>query len=137
MYILDLQVWRPSPTVQSDGSYSLVGNNRFNSVSLSEGVVKVTPLPQDQIRFSPGDVLGFYVESSRITNSETRGVVTLNDFEVVGDGGFETEEVWYAKLTNTTLLDVDRPASINVGPNGTLNTFTNAAPVISVSLSKY
>ena len=137
MYILDLQVWRPSPTVQTDGSYSLVGNNRFTSVLLSGGLARVTPLPQNRIQFQSGDVLGFYVESTRASNAGSRGVVTLNDFEAAGDGGFETEEVWYAKVANITLPDIESPIHIDVGPNRTLNTFTNAAPVISVSMSKY
>ena len=36
-YTLDLQVWRPSPTVDDStgtGCYSLVGNNRFSSTSV-------------------------------------------------------------------------------------------------------
>ena len=69
-YILDLQVWRPSPTVDDStgaGQYSLVGNNRFTSISLPMGggasqVAILTPSSQaqDYIQFQPGDVLGFY-----------------------------------------------------------------------------
>ena len=47
MYTLDLQVWRPSPMVKTTSCYSLVGNNRFTSVSLNSSVAVVTPLPQD------------------------------------------------------------------------------------------
>ena len=53
-YTLDLQVWRPSPTVNDStgtGQYSLVGNNRFTSISLSEELAIVTPSPQDYIQF--------------------------------------------------------------------------------------
>ena len=49
-YSLDLQVWRPSPTVDDStgtGCYSLVGNNRFISIRLNDGVALVTPSPQD------------------------------------------------------------------------------------------
>ena len=54
LYTLDLQVWRPSPTLNdstSTGCYSLVGNNRFTSISLSDQVARVTPSPQDYIQF--------------------------------------------------------------------------------------
>ena len=136
MYVLDLQVWRPSPTVNTDGCYSLVGNNRFTSVSLSEGVAVVTPLPQDMIQFQPGDVLGFYVESSRTRNPETRGVVTLNDFSARGDRGFETEQVWHGRVDNDDIL-TNAECPYAVGSSRVLSTSTNAAPVISVSLSKY
>ena len=76
-YTLDLQVWRPSPTVDDStgtGQYSLVGNNRFTSISLSGRVAIVSPSPQDYIQFQPGDVLGFYVEEARDGND---GVVVL------------------------------------------------------------
>ena len=76
-YALDLQVWRPSPTVNDStgaGQYSLVGNNRFTSISLRSGVAIVTPSPQDYIQFQPGDVLGFYVEEAR---RDDEGVVVL------------------------------------------------------------
>ena len=59
-YTLDLQVWRPSPTVDNStgaGYYGLVGNNRFTSISLSDQVVVVTPSPQGYIQFQPGDYL--------------------------------------------------------------------------------
>ena len=42
LYTLDLQVWRPSPTVDDStgtGCYSLVGNNRFTSISLDDDQV--------------------------------------------------------------------------------------------------
>ena len=68
-YSLDFQVWRPSPTVNGStgtGCYSLVGNNRFTSIPLIDGLARVTPSPQDFVQFQPNDVLGFYVESASI-----------------------------------------------------------------------
>ena len=61
-YTLDFQVWRPSPTVSTSsgaGCYSLVGSNKFTSISLANGLARVTPSPQDYIQFQSGDVLGF------------------------------------------------------------------------------
>ena len=61
-YTIDFQVWRPSPTTPQDdtlgtGYYSLVGNNRFSAIDLSNNVAQVTPSPQDYIQFRPGIVL--------------------------------------------------------------------------------
>ena len=64
VYTLYLQVWRPSPTVQTTGCYSLVGNNRFTSVPLFNQVAVVTPLSEARIKFQPGDVLGFSLENT-------------------------------------------------------------------------
>ena len=131
MYTLDLQVWRPSPTVETTGCYSLVGSNRFTSVPLNDRVALVTPLPQERIQFQPGDVLGFYVESTR---GGDRGVVILNDLSEQGDNGYETEEVWHADISNAVVPNFNCPFS--VGSAGVLNTFTRAAPVISISYCK-
>jgi hypothetical protein len=90
-----IQVWRPSPTVDDStgtGCYSLVGNNRFTSISLSNGVAQVTPSPQDYIQFRPGDVLGFYVEEA---SEATDGVVVLTT------SSFTSELVWYASIAPT------------------------------------
>ena len=131
VYNLDLQVWRPSPTVQTAGCYSLVGNNRFTSVSLTDQLVMVTPQPQERIEFQPGDVLGFSLEN---TEGDDGGVVLLRDSEEQGDYGYETEEVWYANISNTVSDNGPRvhpfPASRG------LSTSTRAAPVMSVSYSE-
>ena len=128
-YTLDLQVWRPSPTVDDStgtGCYSLVGNNRFTSISLSDDVAQVTPSPQDYIMFRPGDVLGFYVEEA---GRDSAGVVILT---TSGDTStFTSESVWYAIPSVTASQNGDCPYS--VGSNGILNTLTRAAPVISIS----
>ena len=113
------------------GCYSLVGNNRFTSVSLSGRVAVVTPLPQNRIQFQPGDVLGFYVENAR---GGDRGVAILSDLNENGDRGYETEEVWHANIADLILTNIDCP--FPVGASEALNTFTHAAPVISVSFSK-
>ena len=130
IYDLDLQVWRPSPTVLTTGCYSLVGNNRFTSVPLANGVAVVTPSPQEQIQFQPGDVLGFMMENPHGRNG---GVVLLVD-SPEQDGGYETEEVWHADVSNTLINNAQCP--FPVGPGRILTTSTSAAPVISVSYSK-
>ena len=133
LYTLDLQVWRPAPNVTSTGCYSLVGNNRFTSITLMNQVAVVTPLPQNRIQFESGDVLGFFVESAH-ERPDDRGVVILSDRINRGDGGYETEEVWYADMSNPVIGNAMCP--FPVGSNRVLSSFTDAAPVISVSVSK-
>ena len=132
VYNLDLQVWRPSPTVQTSGCYSLVGNNRFTSVSLAHQVAVVTPLPQQQIEFQPGDVLGFMLEN---TDGNDGGVVLLVD-SPKQEGGYETEEVWLADFSNPVFNNGPCHLAVGSEPGRQLNTVTSAAPVISVSYSK-
>ena len=131
LYTLDLQVLRPSPTVDEStgtGCYSLVGNNRFTSISLSGRVATVTPSPQDYIQFQPGDVLGFYVEEARGTND---GVMVLTS-----PSSFTSELVWYASIAPTMATSQNGGCPYSVGSNGVLSSFTQAAPVISIATSK-
>ena len=134
-YTLDLQVWRPSPTVDDStgtGCYSLVGNNRFTSISLNGGVAVVTPSPQDYIQFQPGDVLGFYVEEARDTDN---GVVILTSYE--GITSFTSELVWHASIAPSMATSQNGDCPYSVGSNGgVLNTLTRAAPVISIATGK-
>ena len=138
MYTLNLQVWRPSPTVEITGCYSLVGNNRFTSVSLSNRAAVITPLPQDRIQFQPGDVIGFYVENDR-GGDLPRGVVVVDDLNMQGDKQYKTEEVWHADISNAIISDLDCPFPVGSPISGSfrvLTDFTNAAPVITVAYSK-
>ena len=56
----------------------------------------------------------------------------LRDSGEQGDNGYETEEVWHADFSNPIISNRDCP--IPVGR--VLNTFTSAAPVISISYGK-
>ena len=130
-YSLDLQVWRPSPTVNDStgtGCYSLVGNNTFTSITFSDNLVRVTPSPQDYIQFQFGDVLGFYVEEARDDND---GVVILNSNV---DKSFTSERVWYASIAPTMATSQNGDCPYSVGSTGgVLNTATRAAPIISIA----
>ena len=132
VYTLDLQVWRPSPTVDDStgtGCYSLVGNNRFTSISLSSQVAIVTPSPQDYIQFQCGDVLGFYVEEARNSND---GVVL-----VAGDNPARST-VWVANIAPSMATSQIGNCPYSVGSNGVLNTpIRRIAPVISIKTGKY
>ena len=133
IYNLVLQVWRPSPTVQTTGCHSLVGINRFTSVSLANGVAVVTPLPQEKIEFQPSDVLGFSLEN---TDGDEGGVVILMDSSERGDSVYETEEVWYTDFSNLVFPNGECQLAVGSQPGRNLNTLISAAPIISASYSK-
>ena len=128
-HTLDLQVWRPSPTVDDStgtGQYSLVGNNRFTSISLTSQVAIVTPSPQDYIHFQPGDMLGFYMEEAR---RDKDGVVVLTS-----PSNFTSEVVWYASIDPAMATS---QSVYFVGSSGDLNSSIDAAPVISIKTGSY
>ena len=136
-YSLAFQVWRPSPTVNRStgtGCYSLVGDNRFISASLSDGILKVTPSPRDYIMFQPRDVLGFYIRSVSIRSPDEipNGLVIQTSPK-----RFTSELVWYTSISSyIRMLTVD-DCPCSVGHKGILVSSTQAAPVISVGMSKY
>ena len=136
MYSLDFQVWRPSPTVNGStgtGCYSLVGNNRFTSISLSSGLAIVTPSPRDYIQFQPQDVLGFYIESAIIRPS---GDIPNGLVLQTTPTRFTSELVLYASIAPTMATSQSGDCPYSAGVNGVLDTSTHAAPVISVGASK-
>ena len=136
LYTLDLQVWRPSPTVQLSGCYSLVGSNTFSNITLVDQVALLTPSPQTHeiLYFQPGDVIGFRVLNARLPEN---GVVVLLDRSVAGDNGYETEELWHADISSSIITNAMCPLPVGAEPRRALNTLVRAAPVISVSYSKY
>ena len=126
-YTLNLQVWRPSPTVDDStgtGNYNLVGNNRFTEISLSDdGAIVITPSPSDHIQFRPGDVLGFHVENAKNDNA---GLV------VVTTGSFTSERVWHASVSS-----LNENCPVSAGSGGVLNTLLQGAPVIEIDTGNY
>ena len=133
-FTFDFQVWRPSPTVNEDGCYSLVNNFITRSISLTTSpavshVARVTPPPEYQLQFQPGDVLGFYVESHGTGSDNDNGVVLL------GNGSHTSELVWFTRIAQPSQSADSCPYP--VGTNGVLKLSTNAAPVISISVTSY
>ena len=106
----------------------------FTSVSLTNQVAMVTPLPEDRIQFQPDDVLGFMLEN---TDGTDGGVVLLRDSPEQGDGGYETEEVWHADISDAIIGNRQCLYPVGTEPGRILNMRTSAAPVISVSYSKF
>ena len=135
-FTFDFQVWRPSPTVSKDGCYSLVNNYIVRSTSLPvdpkvSHVARVTPLPQNQLQFQPGDVLGFYVESHGTSSDHDNGVVFLND------SNHASELVWHARIDGAERTSQSGSCPYPVGTNGVLQTSRHVAPVISLSTTVY
>ena len=131
-YTLDLQVWRPSPTVDDStgtGCYSLVGNNRFTSVDLgTTQLAQVAPLPNDRIQVQPGDVLGFFVDNP---NNEKNGVVALKD------NPYSADIVWFGNVEGYVVSNSECPYPVRSHSDAILNTMRRAAPVISLFMSKW
>ena len=136
LFTFDFQVWRPSPTVNENGCYSLVDNFTVRSTSLPSGpavnhVARVTPLPQNQLQFQPGDVLGFYVESHGAISDDDNGVVLLDN------GSYTSELVWFARINIAAQPPQSGSCPYPVGTNALLGSLTHAAPVISLSIQMY
>ena len=117
------------------GRYSLVGNNRFISISLNSGLARATPSPQDyMIHFQPGDVLGFYMESDEHRDKHgDPGIVLKSNSK-------NSELVWHASMdrNEAALLRKGCPYTwlLNGGGNRELPiSFTRAAPIISIRTS--
>ena len=132
VYDIFFQVWRPSPTVQSNGCYSLVGENRFTSILLDDsGLVSETPEPSNIISVRPGDVVGYYTFSRRAEdNSNSQGIQLDTDYADI---------VWYLADFDTnpnTMGASNCPLPVGDGPDRILTLSTNAGPVLSVSISK-
>ena len=133
VYDIFFQVWRPSPTVQDNGCYSLVGENRFTSIHLGDdGLVSKTPKPSNIISVQPGDVVGYYTFSrDDPDNSGSQGIQLDTDYT--------DDIVWYlADFTpdSITLEATNCPLPVGDGPDRILTSSTNAGPVLSASISK-
>ena len=129
-YDIFFQVWRPSPTVQDDGCYSLVGENRFTSIFLGDGgLVSETPEPSNIISVQPEDVVGYYTFSRSEPNNSRQEGIQLNT-------SYSSDTVWYYANSDTNPLPIgtsDCPLPIGRETDRILTSSTNAGPVLSVS----
>ncbi len=130
-YTMSFQVWRPnSPSpVDTDGCYTMQGTNHFPAITLGDpdtnerGIVTGVPLESERIEVQPGDVVGFYLESSR---EDDDGIL----FAEEQDG----ESVWFATgdVTGSGLTCL-----FPVGRGRTLSSFTNLAPLITATVCEF
>ena len=128
VYTIHFQVWRPSPTVGSDGAgcYSLVGENRFTSIRLINRVVSETPEPTNIISVQPGDVVGYYVLSSE-----------RDDDGIQMDSNDDSINIYYNEDNGGNPISLGPDScQVSVGFQGLLTEFTSAAPQLSIDISK-
>ena len=127
-YTIHFQVWRPSPTVGSDGAgcYSLVGENRFTSITLINRAVSETPEPTNIISVQPGDVVGYYVLSSE-----------RDDDGIQMDSGDDSINIYYNEDNGGNPISLGPDScQVRVGDGGLLTESTSAAPQLSIDVSK-
>ena len=124
VYSITFQVWRPnSPSpVDTDGCYTTIGSNYFPDIVLdSDRAVRETPPASERIHVQPGDVIGFYLTTSR---DDT-------DSGIRFDEDYTEESVWYA--TGNIISGIP-PCQFPVGNGRTLSSFTNLAPRITAAV---
>jgi hypothetical protein len=124
VYNIHFQVWRPSPT--SSHCYHLVGENRFPETNVTSAPLWLSPQSGDVIAVRPGDVLGYFVSSTR---GPVAGIQT--DRESIND------VVYHTDLRGEPLVMGPDTCPVSVGPEGMLNSSVNAAPVINAEIGEY
>ena len=137
-YTISFQVWRPSSPspVDNDGCYSMVGMNHFSSIPLADdmsnerGMVNGTVPESERIEVQPGDVVGYYLDSSRDGRD---GIQYAGDDDNEPD--YIDEAVWY----DIGIMGSTGPPQcpFPVGPDRTLSSSTNRAPLITAVICKY
>ena len=122
-YDINFQVWRPSPTVQDTGCYSLVGQNLFTSITMLNDHAITGLVPTNTLQVSIGDVVGLYV------------------FNPIADGrGIQLDtsnpaSFWYATGATLSAGNPDCPLPVGAGRALSLSR-TDAAPIITVGVGK-
>ena len=94
------------------GCYSLIDDFTSSSISttLRDPVARVVPLPQDQLQFESGDVLGIYVERHGVESKDNDGAVVLSD------GSRSSELVWHDIVDITAAAELSIPSSLSAVP---------------------
>ena len=129
-YHITFQVWRPSPTVNSDGCYSLVGENVFTSFTFSDGgFVQLTPTPPSNsiITAQSGDVVGYYTNNRQGPN---------NGIQLERNSDYTENMIWYFSLAGSLISSGDNACPYPIGPGRLLSSATGAAPMLKISSSK-
>ena len=127
-YNITFEVWRPSPSVQDNGCYIMVGANRFTSISLlRDGLVSETLKPSNILTVQPGDVVGYFTLSKL---GKKDGIQLDNNQNI--------DSVWYHTSPNSELNigAHNCPFPVGTETDGIMMSSTNAAPILSVSICK-
>ncbi len=124
------QVWRPSPL--REGCFNLVGEDTYTGVGdrFKDRIRRFT-VPSNNITIQPGDVVGYFVNSMVDESIRAIDGVAL-------DITSTTESVWYyGSSTDSEELPFrirSDSCQASIGPNGTLRSFTAAAPILSIAI---
>ena len=109
------------------------GTNHFSHISLADdtsddrGIVTGVPLESERIEVQPGDVVGFYLESSHMMDRNHDGI------QFAPDSAYKSEAVWYATGSyNKGPTECPFP----VGPRRVLSSSTNRPPLITATVCK-
>lgn len=132
-YTIDLQVWRPSPMVDTNGCYSMVGYDRYSGVLGYRGLVSKVSKPSRRITFHAGDVIGLLIfrHYNSSIPSPKKGGIKL-------DTSYSEEVVWYHVNSQLDPLKVGKESCpLPVGPGRKLRDSINAAPLLSLQTGIY
>ena len=125
-YDITFQVWRPNANTESDGCYSLVGDNEFLDIDLGRGglVCEAPRTAQEEISVQPGDVVGFQGFHRRGGN---RGIQISTEYT--------DESVWHAVNPSAT-GNPQCMYPVGTGNGRVLQSFNNNAPILSVTVGE-
>ena len=128
-YDITFQVWRPSPSVNETGCYSLVGQNVFRRFSFPEGgFVRLMPSANTFITAQVGDVVG-YLTTSRSGSND--GIQLENSRD------YSSNEIWYQDIEATNAISSGEcPLPVGTETGRILTSFTNAAPMLRLDTSE-
>jgi len=130
IYNIQFQVWRPSPTVNTDSCYSLVGENYFSSIEFeTDSSINVAADPGSRIPVREGDVIGYY---TFVTGNNRNSGIELSS-DLTG------ETVWY--LTSPGLSPV-MPGEhmeylLQVGIGNALSSSTSLGPILTAVICEF
>ena len=136
-YTISFQVWRPINSLfNNDTFYNMIGMNYFSPIPLADedstdrGLVTGRVPETERIEIHPGDVVGYYLESSKKSDDSIQYAGDSDN-----DPDYSDEMVWYATGDGTTV------SSMSLFPycSSSNNEFmcTNRAPLITATVSKY
>lgn len=105
----------------------MVGEDTTNRFEEDDDIfIKTSTLPSNNITVQPGDVVGYYIsDQEEVRHYEG---VALNRSGA-------SESVWfYGGYTELPLQIRPGSCQVSVGPSGTLRSFTDAAPILSIAM---
>ncbi len=106
VYTATFQVWRP----EGNGVYTMVGENAYpNPIELVNSRLQVDVL-QSFIEFQPGDVVGYYLDSTKSSGSVQLDESSTNEEVYYGppiNGNFDTKASGIARTSLAPIIYVE------------------------------